>query len=49
MEVTAASGDGPSKKEPLFVDDRTRWVLVMTQESFPPLHLDVSRSEPQFG
>jgi hypothetical protein len=48
FEVTAVSGDGKGKTESMLVGERTMWVTVTTQESFP-LDLMVTRERPAFG
>ncbi len=48
IEVTAEGNDGRSTTEPMLVDDRIKWALVTTQESFP-MRLVVSRAKPGFA
>lgn len=47
-EVVARAEGGKRKTAGLRVGREMRWVLVMTQESFP-IHLTVSRERPGFG
>lgn len=47
FDVSAESDDGKRNTESVLIGERTMWVTVMTQESFP-IHLMVTREKPAF-